>query len=273
MSIAATTRLAAVLGWPVAHSKSPLMHNAAFAALDIDAAYLALPVQPARLGDAVAGLRSMAALGASVTVPHKTAVMQHCDDLSPAARAIGAVNTLEFRADGSICGHNTDAPGYVQAFADASGESVQGRRVVLLGGGGAARAVAYGVEEAGASSVRLIARTPSKVDWKKAEAWESSVLSDCLSACDLLIDCTSMGLSEESEAKIPAPIPLQALPEKSIVSTLVYHRETALLAEARGLGYGVVDGAGMLLFQGAIAFQIWTGQEAPIEVMRAALSQ
>jgi shikimate dehydrogenase len=247
------------------------MHNAAFAALGIDAAYLALPVEPDRLGEAVAGLRSVAALGASVTVPHKTAVMGHCDALSPAARAIGAVNTLEFRADGSICGHNTDAPGYVQAFADASGASVQGRRVVLLGGGGAARAVAHGVQEAGASSLRLIARTPSKVDWMKAESWESSVLSECLASCDLLIDCTSMGLDEESEAKIPAPIPLQKLPEGAIVSTLVYHRETALLAEAKRLGYGVVDGAGMLLFQGAIAFQLWTGQEAPIEAMRQAL--
>jgi shikimate dehydrogenase len=247
------------------------MHNAAFAASGIDAVYLALPVEPAQLGDAIAGLRSMAALGASVTVPHKSTVMAHCDQLSPGARAIGAVNTLEFCADGTICGHNTDAPGYVQAFTDATGDEVKGRRVLLLGGGGAARAVAHGVGEAGARDVRVIARRPEKVAWTSAEPWDAPHLRDSLGQCDLLIDCTSMGLSADAESQIPAPIPLARLPKDAIVSTLVYHRETQLLSEAARLGYRSVDGAGMLLFQGAIAFTIWTGHEAPIEVMRAAL--
>lgn len=272
MRITASTRLAAVLGWPVAHSKSPAMHNAAFAALGIDASYSALAVEPAKLGHAIAELRSKDALGASITVPHKTSVMDHCDELSAAASAIGAVNTLEFRPDASICGHNTDAPGYVRAFTDATGEDMQDCRVVLLGGGGAARAVAYGAREAGAKSIRLIARSPRKVDWMQAEPWEQSVLRTALAECDLLIDCTSMGLSEASEGKIPAALPLQAMPAQGIVSTLVYHRETQLLADAARLGKRTLDGAGMLLFQGAIAFEIWTGREAPIEVMRSALA-
>jgi shikimate dehydrogenase len=271
MSLDENTRIAAVLGWPVNHSKSPQMHNAAFAKLGIDAAYRALAVEPSDLASAVARLRTMDTLGASVTVPHKSAVIEHCDFLSDGAREIGAVNTLEFCDDGRVCGHNTDAPGYVRSINDATGQDVAGRRVVLLGGGGAVRAVAYGVKEAGARSVKLIARTPTKVDWMPAEPWESSVLAARLSECDLLVDCTSVGLDPEREAKIPAAIPLDKMPTEGIVSTLVYHRETQLMADAARAGLCRVDGTGMLLFQGAIAFEIWTGQVAPVEVMRAAL--
>lgn len=264
-------RVAVVIGWPVQHSKSPVMHNAGFAALGINAEYSALAVTPSDLASAVAGLREQGALGASITVPHKTAVMQHCDTLSDAAQAIGAANTLEFRDDGSICGHNTDAVGYVRALRDATGEDPSGRKVVLLGGGGAARAVAHGLTEAGASQLRVIVRTPGKVTWTQAELWETAVLEGALHDCELLVDCTSMGLDEESEAKIPAPVPLECMPRTAIVSTLVYHRQTTLLAEAASAGLATVDGSGMLLFQGAVAFEIWTGQVAPIEAMRAAL--
>jgi shikimate dehydrogenase len=265
------TKSAVVLGWPVEHSKSPVMHNAAFAELGVDAHYSAIAVEPKDLADAVRRLREGNTLGASITVPHKSAVMQHCDELSPAAKAIGAVNTLEFRDDGSICGHNTDAPGYVRALQDATGAALAGLRVVLLGGGGAARAVAYGLKEAGIASLRLIARTPSKVQWMQAEPWVTSVLVETLRDCDLLVDCTSMGLDAEKELEIPAPIPLDEMAKDGIVSTLVYHRQTKLLAEAERLGMRAVDGKGMLLFQGAVAFEIWTGQGAPVEAMRSAL--
>lgn len=271
MSAPASARSAVVLGWPVGHSKSPIMHNAAFAKLGIDALYSALAVEPSELGPAIARLRSIGALGASITVPHKTAVIEHCDEITPAAKSIGAVNTLEFRDDGSICGHNTDAPGYVRALHDATGTLVNGLRVVLLGGGGAARAVAHGLAEAGAGKLRLIARTPEKVTWMRAEPWRPEVLAECLPNCDLLVDCTSMGLDEKRELEIPSPIPLDLMPAGGIVSTLVYHRKTRLLADAGALGLEQVDGSGMLLFQGVIAFEIWTGQSAPVEVMRAAL--
>ncbi len=271
MSAVAGKRIAVVLGWPVEHSKSPQMHNAAFASLGIDAEYSARAVEPSDLADAVTRLRSESALGASVTVPHKAAVMKHCDALSDAAQTIGAVNTLEFCSDGTICGHNTDAPGYVRALVDVTGEEVQGLRVVLLGGGGAARAVSYGMQQAGVKSVKVIARSPAKVEWTAAEPWESELLGARLRECDLLVDCTSMGLDAAREAQIPAAIPLSEMPSHGIVSTLVYHRETQLLADAARAGLRRVDGAGMLLFQGAIAFEIWTGQAAPVEVMRRAL--
>lgn len=271
MSSAAGRRLAVVIGWPVEHSKSPVMHNAGFAALGIAADYRALAVAPPDLASAVAKLRDQRALGASVTVPHKVAVMQHCDSLSDAAQAIGAVNTLEFCDDGSIRGHNTDAPGYVHALRDATGHDPSGRNVLLLGGGGAARAVAHGLMEAGAASLRIVARTPARVKWARALPWESALLQSALPDCQLLVDCTSMGLNEESESQLPAPIPLALLPKTAIVSTLVYHRQTRLLAEAAARGLTTVDGTGMLLFQGTVAFEIWTGQPAPVEAMRAAL--
>lgn len=271
MSSDARKQLAFVLGWPVEHSKSPVMHNAAFAALGLDAEYRALAVEPTDLPAVIADLRAQKTLGASVTVPHKTAVIEHCDSLSDSARAIGAVNTLEFRPDGSICGHNTDAPGFVKALQDATGAEIRGRRALLLGGGGAARAVAHGLKEAGVSGLRVIVRTPSKVDWTSAEPWNEATLSECLKECELLVDCTSMGLDPEREAQIPAPIPLEEMAAGGIVSTLVYHRETHLMAEASRLGLQRVDGSGMLLFQGAVAFEIWTGRPAPVEVMRAAL--
>jgi shikimate dehydrogenase len=246
------------------------MHNAAFAKLGIDALYSALAVEPSELGPAIARLRSIGPLGASITVPHKTAVIEHCDEITPAAKSIGAVNTLEFRDDGSICGHNTDAPGYVRALHDATGILANGLRVVLLGGGGAARAVAHGLAEEGAD-LRLIARSPSKVEWMRAEPWQAEVLAECLPNCDLLVDCTSMGLDAKRELTIPSPIPLERMPKGGIVSTLVYHRETKLLSDAKALRLERVDGSGMLLFQGVIAFELWTGQSAPVEVMRAAL--
>ncbi len=271
MSQAKERRIAAVLGWPVEHSKSPQMHNAAFAALGIAAEYQAMAVEAAALPEAIAGLRRLRCLGASITVPHKAAVIKECDALSDAARVIGAVNTLEFREDGTICGHNTDAPGYVRALREASGEEVEGRRVILLGGGGAARAVAYGLKDAGVASIRTIVRSPAKVDWTSAEPWEEELLSAALRECDLLVDCTSMGLDAARETQIPAPVALDQLPLGAIVSTLVYHRETKLLADAAMLGLRCVGGSDMLLFQGAIAFEIWTGQAAPVEVMRKAL--
>ncbi len=270
MTISADTKFAAVLGWPVHHSKSPAMHNAAFASADIDAVYLAFAVAPDKLQEAVAGLRSTGALGANLTVPHKEAGLALCDSLSDAARTIGAVNTLVFGQDGHIVGHNTDAAGYVRSLTHCTGQSATGLRVVLLGGGGAARAVSYGLLDAGATSVSVVARSPDKVAWTKALPWKSGVLASHLPECDLLVDCTSIGLSEESESRLPCPIDLSLLPSAAIVSTLVYHRETNLLRDARALGHKVFDGREMLVAQGALAFELWTGVAPQVDLMRAA---
>lgn len=270
MNISADTRLAAVLGWPVHHSKSPAMHNAAFASADIDAVYLAFAVAPDKLEAAISGLQSTGALGANLTVPHKEAGLALCDSLSDSARTIGAVNTLVFSPDGTIIGHNTDAAGYVRSLTHCTGQSATGLRVVLLGGGGAARAVAYGLLDAGASSLSVIARSPDKVSWTKALPWKSEILASRLPECDLLVDCTSIGLSEESEIRLPCAIDLSLLPSAAIVSTLVYHRETNLLRDARHLGHKVFDGREMLVAQGALAFEFWTGVVPQVDVMRAA---
>ncbi len=258
--ITGTTRIAAVIGWPVEHSRSPQLLNAAFAATGIDAVMVPIGVPPERFADAVTGLRAMTALGASVTVPHKVSAAALCDQLSPAAREIGAVNCLQFSADGLV-GHNTDAPGFLDGL-DAAGFATRAPRCVLLGGGGAARAVAYGLRERG--TVTVIARRPDTVAWTRAVAW--SQLATHLATADLVVDCTPAGLTDDD-----LELPLDALPTTAWIATLIYHRSTRLLERAKQRGHSTVDGRAMLVHQAAHAFAIWTGERAPIDVMSRAL--
>lgn len=261
--IAGTTRVAAVIGWPVDHSRSPALHNAAFAALGIDAVFVALPVRPADLAAALRGMAALGFLGASVTVPHKEACLALCDRLDAAADAVGAVNCIAFAGD-ALVGHNTDAAGFVDALASELGREARGVRAVLLGAGGAARAVAHGLTEAGAGEVVVVARRAPA--WCAARGWDE--LAGLLPACDLLIDCTSAALGGEP---YPAPVPVAALPAGAAVASLMYGRPIPLLEQARARGLASMDGAGMLVHQGARAFAIWTGRPAPIDAMRAAL--
>lgn len=269
MSVSARTRVAAVIGDPVEHSRSPALHNAAFAALGIDAVYTAARVAPADLEAALAGMGALGYLGASVTVPHKQAAAALCDRLEGAAAAVGAVNCVVFSEQGLI-GHNTDAGGFTDALVEA-GVAVKGRRAVLLGGGGAARAVAAGLQDAGCAGVQIVARTPAKVSWTAAEPWTTATLAHALDGCELLVDCTSAALDPATERSLPAPIPLEQLGSAAVVCSLVYHRTPALLADAEAQGLQTVDGAGMLVHQGARAFALWTGRSAPIEAMWAAM--
>jgi shikimate dehydrogenase len=262
----AATRLAVVIGDPVEHSLSPALHSAAFAASGIDAVFVAVRVARDQLAAALAGLRAMGVLGISVTVPHKQAVMALVDRLDGLAARVGAVNCVSVAADGALVGHNTDAPGFV----DSAGP-VAGQRVVLLGAGGAARAVAAGLADAGVSQLVAVARRPDAVDWTRARPWTAEVLAELCPSCDLLVDCTSLGLDPAAEGRVPAAVPLERLPATARVATLVYHRDTALLAAARARGLAVLDGRAMLLHQGARAFFLWTGQPAPIDAMAAAL--
>ncbi len=268
-TVGARTRVGAVIGWPVEHSRSPALHNAAFAASGIDAVFVALPVAPGDVVAAVRGMASMGFLGASVTVPHKQAAMGACDRLDPSAEAVGAVNCLCFD-DGAVIGHNTDAGGFVDALAELASGDPTGRRALLLGAGGAARAVAAGLRGAGAE-VAVIARAPERVGWIEATPWTAAVLDRSVANCDILVDCTSAGLSADGERRLPAPVPIDALPPAAIVASLVYHRETALLAAARARGLTAIDGAGMLVHQGARAFALWTGQSAPVNAMWRAM--
>jgi shikimate dehydrogenase len=264
--VGASTRLAAVLGWPVAHTRSPLMHNAAFAALGVDAVFVALPAAPPDLAAVVRGLAAVGALGASVTVPHKHAVIGLCDHVEPPADRVGAVNCLAFEG-GAVVGHNTDAGGFVDGLR-ADGIDPAGRRAVVLGGGGAARAVATGLVDAGATVI-VVARRPQAITWCRAHPW--TALAGELERAELLVDATSAALDDAGDRALAEQVPLVSLPDGAAVASLIYHRRPELLRRAADRGLITADGLPMLLYQGARAFSIWTGRPAPIEVMRTAL--
>jgi shikimate dehydrogenase len=267
--ITGTTRLAAVIGWPVEHSRSPQMLNAAFAVAGVDAVVVPIGAPPERFAEVVSGLRAMNALGASVTVPHKLAAVALCDQVTPAARDIGAVNCLHVD-DGRLVGHNTDAPGFVDGLLAAGFASAKADlKIVLLGAGGAARAVAYGLRDRGV--VDVIARRPTAVPWTRALPWTEEQLRRSFAAADLVVDCTPAGLSTDDEAALVAGLPLDELRPHAWVSTLIYHRSTVLLERARERGHSTVDGRAMLVHQGARAFSIWTRAPAPIDAMTRAL--
>ncbi|ACY19270.1 shikimate dehydrogenase family protein [Haliangium ochraceum] len=274
-TVSASTRVGAVIGAPVAHSSSPALHNAAFAAAGVDAVFVAWEVAPADLGAAVAGMRALGVLGASVTVPHKRAIIEHCDRLAAPADVIGAVNCLVFepRPEGGceVVGHNTDAGGFIDGLRRDADFDPAGRRAVLLGAGGAARAVHAGLREAGATEVAVVARRPEAVGWTQARPWTADELTALSADCDLLVDCTPLALSAERELQAPAPVPVPALAADAVVASLIYHRTPALLREAAARGLRTMDGAGMLVYQGARAFSLWTGREAPLAAMWSAM--
>ncbi len=268
--ITGTTRLTAVLGWPVEHSRSPQMLNAAYAELGVDAVMVPIPVRPEDLAAVVTGLRASHCVGASVTIPHKLTAAALCDELSPAAKAIGAVNCLVFGDEEDpkrLIGHNTDEGGFLDGLVEA-GYAPKGKRAVILGAGGAARAVAYAMR--GGRAIEVVARRPEKVTWARAWPWTPEQLRDCLSRADLVVDCTSISLGTDEAAQVDQ-IPLDALPEGAWVSTLIYHRPSILLERAKAAGYSTLDGRAMLVHQGARAFTAWLKVPAPVDAMRRAL--
>jgi shikimate dehydrogenase len=272
--VRASTRVAAVIGAPVGHSRSPDLHNAAFAATGLDAVFVAWHVAAADLAAAVAGFRALGLLGVSVTVPHKQAIAALCDRLAAPANVIGAVNCLVFERGASgieIVGHNTDAGGFTDALMRDAGFDPGGARAVLLGAGGAARAVHAGLGACGAARIDVVARQPGAVDWTTARPWTPEVLAELAPACDLLVDCTPLALSAADEARVPVAVPLDRLPAHAVVASLVYHRQPALLAQASARGLRTLDGAAMLVHQGARAFSLWTGREPPVDAMWAAM--
>jgi shikimate dehydrogenase len=258
--------VAAVLGWPIEHSKSPVMMNAAFAAVGLDASMVAMGVPPERFASTVAELRAIPMLGASVTIPHKIAAHAICDELAPAAIATGAVNCLAL--DGTrLIGYNTDAAGFVDALR-GEGFEFKGKRVVLIGAGGAARAVAFGATGAGAT-IEVYSR--SHVAWTPPRPLNE--LASGFAHADLVVDCTPAGLDPEIDLEFTTALPIDALNKSTHVATLVYHRRTALLERARARGNFTHDGLGMLAHQGAHAFAIWTKLPPPIDIMMRALEQ
>jgi shikimate dehydrogenase len=279
------TTLVGVMGWPIAHSLSPVMHNAAFEALGMNWRYVPLPVQPGQVGAAVEGLKALGFRGCNVTVPHKEAVIPHLDHIPPRVAEFGAVNTLimdrEEAGRCTVTGNNTDVQGFVHALRQA-GFDPQGRRVLIVGAGGAARGVIYGLCGAQVASIVVINRTPERaaalVDDLSNQAESTDLRFDVLTQgtlaryadeVELLIQATTVGMWPHVDASIwPDDLPL---PGHLAVCDLVYRPiETRLLRQARAAGALALDGLGMLIGQGALSFEMWTGVWPPEDVMRAA---
>ena len=287
--ISGTTRLLGLIGWPVEHSFSPAMHNAAAAALGLDVVYVTLPVPPGHVKAAVRGLPALGFLGANVTVPHKQAVIPFLDEARPAARAIGAVNTIKVAAGNgapSLVGHNTDAAGFMADLAQHAVE-VAGRRCLVLGAGGAARAVVYGLAQAG-GRVHVLARRPQQArrlvaDLRPhlpaaelaARPWGAigAVAAEAdAEAPALIVNATPVGMAPRTDATPwPDDVPF---PAGAFVYDLIYNpRATRLVQEARAAGRRASGGLGMLLQQGALAFEIWLGVRPDVTVMAEAIER
>jgi shikimate dehydrogenase len=289
-----------VLGWPVAHSRSPAIHNAALAALGLSGwRYQRLPVPPRLFAETTRALGGLGFLGANVTIPHKHAALELADEASAAASEIGAANTLTFAADGAIAAENTDAPGLIAALA----EPPRGRSALVLGAGGSARAVVWALREAGASEVSVWNRTPERAEALARELGVRAVTAP--GPADLLVNCTSVGLEPAAPAGgggvadgVRAPsrglgggpgagalersatedcrlnqlgVTFDQLGEYPYVVDLVYRSgPTPLLAAARAHGARTLDGLEILVAQGALSLELWTGRRPPLDVMRRA---
>lgn len=280
--ITATTRLCGVIGDPVCHTLSPTMHNAAMTSLGLDYVYMAFHVKSAGLGAVIQGMKALGMAGLNVTVPHKVAVVQFLDEIDPVARGIGAVNTI-VNDNGKLKGYNTDAGGFLQALL-AAGFDPQGKKVVLLGAGGAARAIGFALAQSGARLTIL--NRKEELDWavslaqglsllenREVKAFELNTdnLRTALPRAGLLVNATSVGMNPDASE---TPVPAELLRQDLTVFDVVYSPlETRLLRDARQQGCNAISGLEMLVRQGALAFELWTGRAAPLDVMRqAALS-
>jgi shikimate dehydrogenase len=275
------SRYVGLFGWPVDHSLSPVMHNAAFGALGLPWEYLLLPTPPSGLEQAVRKLKDSVWAGANVTIPYKESIIPHLDGLSPEAGAIGAVNTIVVQ-DGRCIGHNTDAMGFLRVLGSRS-FAPRGKRVLILGAGGAARAVVYSLVQAGAEVV-ICNRTPERAEALAASfasgtgaslciarPLSCSVLSEEIARCQLLVNTTSAGMVPR-DGLSPWPEDV-VMPSGIVVFDLVYAPvETRLLQQARASGASVIDGLQMLVSQGGEAFRLWTGTSPSREVMYDAVA-
>lgn len=274
------TRLAGIFGYPLSHSLSPAIQQAAFDYHKIDARYLGWETPPDDLSSQVAKLRDDLYLGANVTIPHKEQVMQYLDRVDDMARSIGAVNTIAKEA-GQLVGYNTDAFGFIKSLRDGSGLEPRGKRVLLLGAGGAARAAAYALAQEGVAGLIIANRTVSRAESLAVEigrilpdvramATSDPDLSEVARNADLIVNATSMGM-RHTEVEDQTILSAHVIAPSSVVYDMVYNPpETPLMLEARRAGATVVGGLSMLIHQGAAAFQRWTGKEAPVSVMMEA---
>ncbi|KUO78646.1 MAG: shikimate dehydrogenase [Desulfosporosinus sp. BRH_c37] len=263
-----------VIGDPIEHSLSPGMHNAGYEALGINAEYQRFRVEPRYLAEAVEGLCALGFSGWNVTLPHKEKIISLLDRLTPEARRAGAVNTVKIH-EGQRIGHNTDGNGFVRSV-ERKLDGFKGKKAVLLGAGGASKGIAFALAEQG-MKVHILNRTP-----EKAEALVQAIHNEggtatsgvfapgaWLENVDLLVQTTSAGLHGE-----PFPFSIQGITEQALVVDIIFNpAETDFLLEAKNLGCLTLNGLGMLLYQGALAWEFWFGGQAPVEVMRQALEE
>lgn len=275
------SQIIALFGQPVAENPTQYMQEQAFAALGLNWRYVTLEVEPGALPDAVRGMRAMGFAGANCTIPHKIAVMAHLDEITPTARKIGAVNTVIRQTDGSLLGENTDGKGFIRSLQDV-GLELHRVRAVVLGAGGAARAIAVELAEAGAGHLTLVNRTEAPGADLAAQVRErTGVATDFTlwqgeyaipTDTQLVVNATSIALFPNVEDAVP--IDYATLRPQMVVSDVIPNPpDTPFLQRARAQGCTTLDGLGMLVYQGAIAFKMWTGEDAPVEVMRAALEE
>lgn len=277
------TRLTALLGSPVAHSISPLMHNEAFQLLDLDYTYLCFEVNEETLPAAVDGLKACGIRGFNLTMPNKNKIVELLDELSPAARLIGAVNTV-VNDDGHLTGYNTDGVGYMQAVKDA-GYDITGKTITIMGAGGAATAICAQAALDGVEKIHIFARETSRF-WDRTQKLAENInstlpckavlhenkntaaLAQAISESALLLNATSVGMAPNTEGTIIEDTSLYH--PDLIVSDVIYNpRETRFLKEAKEAGCRTFNGMYMLLYQGAEAFRLWTGKEMPVKEIKA----
>ncbi len=265
------TRTVGIIGWPVSHSLSPAIHNAAFAALGLDWVYVPVPVAPGEAGAALAALRTLRFAGANVTMPHKTDFADAVDSLTDDARRLRAVNTLVVGAD-AVEGHNTDTPGFERFLRRDAGFDPAARTALIYGAGGAARACALALARAAAARITVVARHPTSTTPLLRDALDgfdvelvTTGFEDAGShPSELLVNATPLGVDGE---ELPLP---EVSPETLVVDLLYHPTVTPLQTTARARGATVFGGLGMLLHQAALSFELWTGQPPPLDVMSAA---
>ena len=277
MSINGKTRVCGIIGDPVEHSLSPAMHNAAFKALGLNIVYVTFTVKTDKLKDAISGAQSLGLLGLNVTMPHKTAVMTYLDEIDSSAQSIGAVNTI-LNERGKLFGYNTDGKGAMIALQE-NGVDHEEKRMLLLGAGGAAKAIAFQAAH-DVDELVILNRTPEKAEQLaellhkqfggrvKGGTLSTEVLKKELENADILVNATSVGMHPDVNA---SPVPSSLLRRDLCVMDIVYNPlKTKLLKDAEAVGAKVVSGLEMLLYQGAVAFEIWTNCPAPVDVMKKA---
>lgn len=271
MDISGKTKIVGILGYPVEHSLSPAMHNAAFQYLNLDFCYVPFLVKPEGLQDAIKGIRALNIVGVNVTIPHKERVIEFLDNLSEEARFIGSVNTIK-NDKGKLAGFNTDGIGFMKSLAER-GFQITDKKVLMLGAGGAARAIGYYICKE-ASELYIYNRSIERAETLKKHLYtfKQNVeimknINSTISSFDIIINTTPLGLKKDD----PLPINASLLNEHQIVCDLIY-KNTPLLQKASAIGCKTLNGLGMLLWQGVLAFEKWTGIQPPVDIMKKVLN-